>query len=483
LCLEHKRRLLQLWKESIDRGRVEPAECEIGRGGRDRLPLEVQIVSPMRPFLLQLVAVAGALIVGVAANAKPPINPIVFIHGGSGSAAQFESQAMRFASNGYPIRYIRALQYDSSSISDILPDVHDELDALIAQLQAETGRAQVDLLGHSLGGFVSLSYMEDPARAANIAHYVSIDSSSSLGDEAPDGVPTLALWAGANVRPEPPTLPGATNVTIPDQEHIECASSPESFHEMYSFFRGVPPATTDVVAEPPGGVSIKGQVNFFPSNEGIVGAVLEIWEVDGATGLRTGKGPVATRVIDESGDWGPIDEVKGGKYYEFAVIREGEVSINFFYEPFVRSDHFIRLNIATGLAPFIDQSDDHVALTVVRQKEFCGDLGAGSDVLEVDGTNVITPITASCATTGSGSAAVFLFDDGSDGLSNVNAVPFPFAFLAFLTGSDLFIPTDPPGSVEVTVEPRTGGAAQTMHVPNTPSTQARMVVNLNDFDQ
>ena len=431
-----------------------------------------------RTLVVTLTAL-GFLLGARAADANPPRDPIIFVHGGSGSAAQFESQAMRFASNGYPVRYIRALEYDSSSIGDILPDVLAELDALIAELQAETGRAQVELLGHSLGTFVSQTYLATPARAANVAHYVNIDGASA--DAPPGGVPTLALWAGAS--PPVGEIVGALNVTLDGHEHIECATSAEAFFEMYHFFRGQAPATTDIVSEPPSQVSIKGQVNFFPSNEGIVGARLEIWEVDGATGFREGNNPVATRVIDASGDWGPIDEVKGGRHYEFAVLREGETDLNFFYEPFLRSDHFIRLNIATGLAPFIDSSDDHVAITVVRNKEFCGDLGAGSDVLEIDGTNVINTVTASCATVGSGSAAVFAFDDNSDQVSDVTSVPIPFSFLAFLTGVDLFIPSQPPGTVPVTVVSRGGGGQRTVNVPNLPSTGSRVVVQLNDFEQ
>jgi len=430
--------------------------------------------------MLATVGLALALVplFGAPVAAKPPLNPIIFVHGSSGSAAQFESQAMRFASNGYPHRYIAALEYDSSTIGQTLADVHTELDALIAELLQETGRSQVDLLGHSLGTYVSQSYLATPARAATVAHYVNIDGASAAAP--PGGVPTLALWAGA--APPVGEISGALNVTLDGQEHIESATSPEAFAEMYRFFRGRSPATTDVVAEPPGQVSISGQVNFFPSNEGIAGATLEIWKVDGDTGARVGKAPVATRLIDASGDWGPIDEVKGNTPYEFAVLQAGEADLRFFYEPFRRSDHFIRLNAATGLTPFIDSSDDHVAVTVVRDKEFCGDLGSASDVLEIDGTNVINPTTASCETVASGSAAVFAFDDGSDGVSDVNSVPFPFSFLAFLTGADLYIPADPPGSVPVTIDPRGGGATRTINVPNLPSTQARVVVHLNDFD-
>jgi pimeloyl-ACP methyl ester carboxylesterase len=431
----------------------------------------------MMIYARRATAVLVVLLAAASARAKPPLDPIIFVHGGSGSGAQFESQAMRFASNGYPERYIAVLEYDSSQINTILPAVHAELDALIASLKAQTGRAKVDLLGHSLGTFVSQTYLATPARAANVAHYVNIDGGSASAP--PGGVPTLALWAGAD--PPVGSITGAINVTLAGQEHIEAATSPEAFAEMYSFFRGSPPATTDVVAEP-AGLTISGQVNFFPSNVGIAGARLEIWEVDGGTGLRIGGEPLAARVIDTTGDWGPIDDVEAGRYYELAVLREGEVDVRFFYEPFLRSDRLIRLNIATGLAPFIDANPNHVALTVVRQREFCGDLGAGSDVLEIDGANVINTTTASCASIAAGSAAVFAFDDNSDGVSNLTSVPFPFGPLAFLTAVDLFIPADPPDTVSVLTLPRGGGVARTVNVPNARSTEARVVVNLNDFE-
>lgn len=47
-------------------------------------------------------------------KSNPSYHPIIFIHGGSGSASQFESQAMRFTSNGFPQDYLFAFEYDSS---------------------------------------------------------------------------------------------------------------------------------------------------------------------------------------------------------------------------------------------------------------------------------------------------------------------------------------------------------------------------------
>ncbi|HKX46114.1 MAG TPA: alpha/beta hydrolase [Planctomycetota bacterium] len=407
------------------------------------------------------------------------LDPIIFVHGGSGSGAQFETQAMRFTSNGYPASRIRVLEYDSSAISTILPDVLARLDALIAELQAETGRTQVELIGHSLGTFVSQTYLSTPARAANVAHYVNVDGRAASAP--PGGVPTLALWAGAIPRSPQPEITGATNVLVPDQEHIEVAVSEESFVEMYRFFRGHPPLTSKILPEIRSQIS--GRVTSFPQNTGLDGATLEIWRVDGDTGERTGSGPVATYAIGADGDFGPFTAWLG-KHYELAVTREGEVSLHYYYEPFLRSDHLVRLNVALGLAPFISSSDAHVALTVLRFKEFWGDRGAANDVLAIDGIDVINPTTAPSGAVGLASSAFFLFDVGSDGASNLTNVPFPFSALPFLTAADLFIPSQPPRTITVTTVPRgDAGATRVVNVPSLPSNEARVVVQLNDFEQ
>ena len=407
------------------------------------------------------------------------VNPVIFVHGGSGSGGQFESQAMRFTSNGYPHDRIAVLEYDSSSISDILPDVHARLDDLIAELQAQTGRDQVDLLGHSLGTFVSHSYLADPARAANVAHYVNIDGRTA--DSPPGGVPTLALWAGAVNRPSPPEIVGAINVTVPDQEHIEVATSEESFAHIYAFFRDHAPFTTQIL--PQLRPAIAGRATFFPENEGLDGATLEIWKINGATGERIGHHPKATYAIGSDGSWGPFNGWYGA-HYEFAVLRDGSTDLSYFYEPFIRSDHLVRLNAAVGLEPYLESSDNHASITVLRFKEFWGDRGAENDVLAIDGTDVINPVTAPSGTVGAASSAFFLFDVGSDGIDNLTSVPFPFAFLGFLTGADLYIPTDPPGTVSVMTVPRGDvGATRTVNVPNIPSTTGRVVIQLNDFEQ
>jgi hypothetical protein len=272
-------------------------------------------------------------------SCKKELNPIIFVHGYSGSGAQFESQAMRFASNGYPANYIAVIEYDSALVfPEEIEVVHAKIDAQIAKFQSELGVDKVDLMGHSRGTTVSHDYLSFPERAANVAHYVNIDGRTS--DAPPGGVPTLALWAGAVYRPPPlPEIVGATNVTIPNQEHVEVATSEESFFEMYKFLRGCPPLTTKILPQILPKVS--GRVTIFPDNVGLDGATLDIWLVDGNTGERIGGAPQATYEIDSVGNFGPFQAVYGF-HYEFAVQREGEVGINYFFEPFIRSDHLVR---------------------------------------------------------------------------------------------------------------------------------------------
>jgi pimeloyl-ACP methyl ester carboxylesterase len=425
-----------------------------------------------------VLALALPVLLGFGSCHKEP-NPMIFVHGGSGSGAQFESQAMRFTSNGYPQSYIRVLEYDSSSISTILPQVLARLDDLIAELQAETGREQVDLLGHSLGTFVSQTYLSTPARAANVAHYVNIDGGAAAA--LPGGVPTLALWAGAIPRNPQPQVVGALNVTVPNQEHIEVATSAEAFVEMYRFFRGHAPFTSKIL--PQIRPRISGRVSSFPENTGLDGATLDVWRVHGDSGERIGSQPVETYAIGPDGEFGPF-KAWLGRRYEFAVSREGETDLHYYYEPFLRSDNLVRLNVALALGPFIESGPSHTALTVVRYKEFWGDRGAENDVLAINGTDVINPTTAPSGAVGAASSAVFLFDVGSDGVDNLTAVPFPFSVLGFLTGADLFIPSEPPGTVSVLTVPRGDfDAARMLNVPNLPSSDARVVVQLNDFEQ
>ncbi len=432
----------------------------------------------------------GAVKVPTSANIKP----IVFVHGYAGSAAQFESQAMRFTSNGYPAKYITAYEYDTSKgLTPQFPieEINAGLDEFIDVVLKDTSADKVDLAGHSLGTLVSQAYLRSsPEHAAKVAHYVNIDGQPSA--DLPGGVPTLAFWAGRRPPGFPPSgeIVGATNVNLPNVTHVECATCPEAFVEMFKFLAGHPPATDKISPEPSGKIQLAGRVVIFPQNIGIQepSATLQIWEVDGKTGARIKSQPQATFPMGgATGGWGPFDG-KSGVNYEFCLVREA-FNTHYYFEPSIRSDYLIRLATEAaggkGLSSHMDTSDRHTNMLISRGKEFWGDQGADNDVLTIDGTNVITseicPIDKLIN-------VIFVYDSGADGKSDLSA-PTPFFFTAikfFMTGVDLYIPAaDPPNkTISVVLVSRGGGGkTQVINVPNWVSSKHRMGVLFNDFVQ
>jgi hypothetical protein len=427
-----------------------------------------------------------------AIKAPANIKPIVFVHGFAGSAAQFESQAMRFESNGYPANYISAYEYDSGAgLSPKFPpaSVLDGVDQVVDAALKSTGADKVDLIGHSLGTKVSQMYLtSSPERAAKIAHYVNIDGMASTA--LPGGVPTLALWAGRRP-PEFLTageVVGGTNVTLPNVTHVECATCPEAFVEMFKFLTGQAPVTDKILAEPSGNIDLAGRAVIFPQNIGVQQpvATVQIWEIDGKTGARTGGQPQATYPIGGNGDWGPF-KAKAGVDYEFTLVREALI-VHHYFEPFIRSDYLIRLNTeipGKGLGSNMDTSDHQSNMYLSRNKEFWGDQGADSDILTINGTNIIT---ATICPLNKLVVAIFVCDNGADGKSDLSA-PIQYFYNAvsfFISGADLYMPaaSPPNGTIPLVLTPRGGGGkTQVINVPNWVSTKDRIAIQFNDFIQ
>ena len=429
-------------------------------------------------FVASACAVAGLLVAAPAAGAQTGFdqNGVLFVHGFVGSAGQFESQKMRFMSNGYPERWITAIDYDSAFATESRSQVMARIDQFVAELKQRTGRPKVDILGHSLGTSVMQEYLNSsPERAGNVAHYVNIDGQQA--DSLPGGVPTLAVWAGRGTAGR--RIVGATNVTVPNQTHVQSATSAQSFVEYYKFFTGKPP--TRDLAPQTGPITIAGRVLHFPVNRGAVGATLQIWEVDGGTGQRKGSAPVASISIGESGDFGPVD-VQAGRHYEFAVLRPGSSAHHHYYEPFVRSDHLIRLLESDALNAAGDRGPNHVAGVVLRYKELWGDQGAGSDVLAFNGTSVCTPVLCPISKQVN---ALFFLDRNSDGRTDLSSPHPVYSALPFVTGVDIFLPAAIPATGKTTLELRSrgGGPARTVNFPNFASLTDVVTVQLNDFEE
>jgi len=407
----------------------------------------------------------------------PNVRPIVFIHGGAGTALQFESAFLRFHSNGYPGSHFFAFEYDSTFATQGFAAVIARLDVFVDSVLEETGADKVYMLGHSLGTFISQIYLSAPPYAAKVAKYVNLDGGTASA--LPGGVPTLALWAeiaGSGAINPPREIIGAQNVVIPGTYHVGVPGHPEAFAAMYEFFTGEAPATTDILPEPPGQVEIAGRALLYPMNIGVGDATMEVWEVDGATGYRIYDEPAITCTVSGSwydgGNWGPF-KVNGLKHYEIVLLREGYRPYHFYYEPFMRSNYMFRLMASspTGNSETIDRSDNHSNLVIIRDNEFrSGDPNVDDDILEVNGVNVLQAVTP----TSKAIIGYYVFDWHADGVSDLTQ---PIAYLhagAFVSGLDFYMPAaDPPdGTISVALTPRDGGGkTQVVNVPNWASSE------------
>ena len=424
-------------------------------------------------------ATAAGLVAGLAlapgATASLTDPPVIFVHGQSGSAQQFESTAMRFNSNGYPHEALFAYEYNTGVGSN--DTAIAELDGFIAAVKAQTGSDQVDVLAHSRGTTVMHSYLATPERAASVRRYVNYDGRTS--DSPPGGVPTLAIWGEGDPGRE---IVGAENVRFPNKAHTEVTTSRESFAAIYEFLTGEAPDTKNVLPQKPGTVTVAGRAAVFPDNTGAAGGLLEIYELDPATGQRVGDA-VHSLTLPADGAFGPL-KINGRKRYEFALTRAGaDYTIHNYPEPFERSDHFYRVLDAPVLRPFIDSDPAHTNVTVTRMREFWGD---GEDPGFIDSLSVggVEVINAQTAPRRRRVLAVFNFDKNNDQVTDTSVSQSPFSGIAFLTGVDVFIPASPDASGTLPVTETMRGNRRhtvTTNVPNWPSTAHTVSVYFKDY--
>ncbi len=472
--------------------------------------------------LLVGAAAGGALLLAIApgANAATASNastyerrPILFVHGVESNGGNFESQVMRFESNGYPKGWVETISYDSlgAAAEGYNGEVEEQIEKAIAKLKERTGASQVDLIGHSEGTSVSYHYLAESVKAAEhdktVAAYINID-----GQEKLPPVRTLALWAeksqgtvAANRE-----IPGATNVLIPNETHVQSSTSATSFIQMYKFLRGKEPGHD--ITPTKGGIQIAGHALDFPVNTGLAGDTLVIWPVN-SEGFRYTSGrlakPVATIAITKGGggegEWGPV-HVQANQRYEFELEQPpGQPTLHIYYPPFPRSDYQLGLLAS----PAFEETAIHpgaVGVVSLRFKEAWGNAGAlpGSspeedDEVKVDGLNLCVP--AICPLTKLVNA-IFIGEGAKHPKETNLEEPNPlYDNIPFITGAEVFIPAtsksetsdEPTESVKVQFNSRgegpTGSAEakektlEQVNVPNWDSDTNQIEVYWHDYQK
>jgi hypothetical protein len=220
---------------------------------------------------------------------------------------------------------------------------------------------------------------------------------------------------------------------------------------------------------------------------------VQLWKVDEATGARRTHRPAARFDIGEDGSWGPV-RVDGRQRYELEVIRqapEGPHHQHFYYEPFTRSNHLIRLNVSpldSPLSRLVARGPGHSTVSIVRQKEWWGDDPVDRDTLLMGtaraggaGTPPVNIVNGATAPATGAAVGIVTFDDGADGVSRPDRLIPRLG--AFLTGVDVFHPaaSPPDGTITLDLDQRLVEGRQVIRTPNWASTDHAVTVTFRDW--
>jgi pimeloyl-ACP methyl ester carboxylesterase len=383
---------------------------------------------------------AAALPVALAASpafaarrAEKPL-PIIFVHGNGDSAASWMTTIWRFESNGYPSELLTAIDFRdplatrfwdrSQPGHSTVADETQQLADTVAAVRKQTHAAKVILIAQSRGGDIVRNYLKNAGGAAHTAiavlcgavdHGVVVsdtilvdsefngaspflrDLNSTPGEVVPGvrfltirsddddkyaqpdgrfiGHPGLATGVGYDA----PALKGATNLVIPRIDHRETGFGPAAFAAMYRFITGHEPRFRDVRREP--SVVLDGTVSAYfdgaPTNIGIPGATIEVYQVARDTGERMGNA-LLRKVTGEDGVWGPLKTLPK-TYLEFVVAVTGFPVTHIYRSPFLRSSRYV------DLRPMLLTKDDQAAGAVVYMSRPRGYFGVGRDHVLLDG--------------------------------------------------------------------------------------------------
>ena len=121
---------------------------------------------------LAVLALAGvALRPAAETRPAPAPDPILFVHGWQGSAAEWRPMIARFRRDGWGDRQLFAWTFgDRASNAAIAASISTRID----QILAATGAARVDIVAHSMGSLSTRYYLKNLARPGRVDAWVSL---------------------------------------------------------------------------------------------------------------------------------------------------------------------------------------------------------------------------------------------------------------------------------------------------------------------
>ena len=100
-------------------------------------------------------------------------DPIIFVHGWTFGAWEWQMMIGRFRDLGYPEEYLAAIDYDDPVGSNV-PQARDELPPFVDEVLAATGAEKVDVVAHSAGGISSRLWIRFFGGGDKVRDYLSL---------------------------------------------------------------------------------------------------------------------------------------------------------------------------------------------------------------------------------------------------------------------------------------------------------------------
>ncbi|MFD4556795.1 esterase/lipase family protein [Streptomyces sp. NPDC058469] len=221
-----------------------------------------------RRIATALSAVTTSLLLSLSLASTPAQaashDPIVFVHGLSGSASGWDDWVADFEADGYSSSELFAWSYDwtQSNVTTA-----SQLATEVKSVLAQTGASKVDIVGHSMGTLSSRYFLKNLSGTSYVDHFVSVagvnhgTSVASLcgwlytsckemqtgssfltalnsGDETPGSVSYAAYWSDCDAAIDPDTsaeLSGATNVDVGCISHTDMNNDHGVYEQVRDF--------------------------------------------------------------------------------------------------------------------------------------------------------------------------------------------------------------------------------------------------------
>jgi triacylglycerol lipase len=217
----------------------------------------------MRKILLAVALATAALLAPAAASALAH-DPILFVHGWSGSESNWNTMISNFSREGWTREELNNWRY-STSQSNVR--TASEVARKVEEIRSRTGAAKVDIIAHSMGSLNTRYYLKNlrgtefvddwvslggPNHGTSVANFcfeascVEMRIGSSFlralneGDETPGTTNYGTWWSSCDefINPdESVLLSGATNTAAGCVGHIALVSNSTVFAGVRDFVR------------------------------------------------------------------------------------------------------------------------------------------------------------------------------------------------------------------------------------------------------